>query len=464
MHNTKISVLILAAGKGSRMFSARPKVLQELLGLPLLWYIYRTATEISEQIWTVIGHGRDEIIARFPERQFIIQEQQFGTGHALQVAWDKIMAGFPDYLLICNGDTPLVSKNTLQNFINQSITTQNDLTFLSLKLPDPGNYGRVIRTQTGKIKAIVEAKDLQQYPTPSNEINSGIYFLRPQKIAPLLSQLNNNNAQQEFYITQLIELALHANLQVNGIYSNETSELLGINTTRELIEMEEFLRDKIVQGYINAGVRIHNHTQVRISPQSKIEADVDICGPCEIYGKSHIAAGTHISSHCFLQNVQLKACQVRSFSHIENSELAEGVTVGPFCRIRPGTILEQNVHIGNFVEVKKSHLRNGVKAGHLSYLGDSDIGAGVNIGAGTITCNYDGKNKHQTVIGEGAFIGSNSSLVAPVEIGQEAIIGAGTVVTKNVPKQNLCVARIKQKNLPHGNMLYNDETNELNAK
>lgn len=446
------------------MFSARPKVLQELLGLPLLWYIYRTVSELSKQVWTVVGHGRDEVIARFPEQQFIVQEQQLGTGHALQVAWDKITADSPDYLLICNGDTPLIGKNTLQNFINQSVTAQKDLTFLSLKLPDPGSYGRVIRTQTGKLKSIIEAKDLDKQQNPTNEINGGIYFLRPQKIAPLLSQLSNNNAQQEFYITQLIELALQAGLQVDGIYSNESRELLGINTARELIETEEFLRNKIIQNYINAGVRIRNHTQVRISPQSEIEAGVDICGPCEIYGKSHITAGTQISSHCFLQNVQLKACQVRSFSHIESSELTEGVTVGPFCRIRPGTILEQNVHIGNFVEVKKSRLRRGVKAGHLSYLGDSDIGANVNIGAGTITCNYDGKNKHQTVIGEGAFIGSNSSLVAPVEIGKKAVIGAGTVVTKDVPKQNLCIARTKQKNLPHGNMFYTDETNKLSAK
>ncbi len=446
------------------MFSARPKVLQELLGLPLLWYIYRTVSKLSKQVWTVIGHGRDEVIARFPEQQFIIQEEQLGTGHALQIAWDKIMANSPDYLLICNGDTPLVSQNTLQNFINQSITAQNDLAFLSVKLPDPASYGRVIRTQNGKLLSIIEAKDLSEQQKSTNEINGGIYFLRPQKIAPLLSQLSNKNAQQEFYITQLIELALQAGLQVDGICSDESSELLGINTARELVETEEFLRNKIVQNYIDAGVRIRNHTQVRISPQSEIEAGVDICGPCEIYGKNHIAAKTQIASHCFLQNVQLEACQIRSFSHIENSQLAEGVTVGPFCRIRPGTVLEQNVHIGNFVEVKKSRLRNGVKAGHLSYLGDSDIGENVNIGAGTITCNYDGKNKHQTVIGEGAFIGSNSSLVAPVEIGEKAIIGAGTVVTKNVPKHNLCVARTKQKNLPHGNMLNTNETNKLSSK
>ncbi len=454
----KIGALILAAGKGSRMFSASPKVLQELLGLPLLWYVYESTRQIANGgIWTVIGYGREQISSRFPDEQFLVQEKQLGTGHALQIAWETITAAGLDYVLVCNGDTPLVSADTLASFTEQTAAGGQDLAFLSLELKNPGSYGRVIRNQAGQVTAIIEARDFddRRYRDQKNEVNSGIYLLRPEKITPLLAKIDNHNAQQEYYITQLVELALQAQLQVEAVCTGNNMELLGINTARELVETEEILRDRIVQHFIDAGVRIRNHSQVRISPQARIAPGVDICGPCEIYGTSKIETGAVIASHCVLNNVHLGACQLKPFSHIDGAEIGARTTVGPFSRIRPGSCLEEETRVGNFVEIKNSRLHCRAKAGHLTYLGDSEIGADVNIGAGTITCNYDGRKKHRTTIADGAFIGSNTALVAPVEVGAQAIIGAGSIVTKKVPQQNLCIARARQTNLPIGKKKHN---------
>ncbi len=448
----KIGALVLAAGKGTRMYSTTPKVLQELLGLPLLWYVYENTRQVvNSGIWTVVGYGREQIVSRFPDQQFLVQEKQLGTGHALQGAWETLRAAGLDYVLVCNGDTPLVSPDTLRSFINQALATEQELAFLSLQLENPGSYGRVIRNQAGQITGIVEARDFdpQRYKGQKNEVNSGIYLLHCEKTGPLLARLDNHNAQQEYYITQLVELALQAQLQVQAVYAGNSAELMGINTARELIEAEEFLRNTLVQRFIEAGVRIRNHSQVRISPQTRIAPGVDICGPCEIYGSSNIEAGTVIASHCVLNNVHLGACQIRPFSHIDEAEIGTKSIIGPFSRIRPGTCLEDDVRVGNFVEIKNSRLRSRAKAGHLTYLGDSEIGTDVNIGAGTITCNYDGQKKHKTTIANGAFIGSNTALVAPVEVGEQAIIGAGTVVTQKVPEKHLCIARVRQTNLPH---------------
>lgn len=448
----KIGALILAAGKGTRMYSTSPKVLQELLGQPLLWYVYESTRQVANSgLWTVIGYGREQITDCFPDQQFIVQDKQLGTGHALQIAWDTLRAARLDYILVCNGDTPLVSADTLRSFICQAVEANSALAFLSLELDTPGSYGRVIRDHAGQVRAIVEARDFdrEKYKEQKNEVNSGIYLLHANEIAPLLAKLDNHNAQQEYYITQLVELALQARLRVNAVCAGCNKELLGINTARELVETEEFLRDTIVQRWIDAGVRIRNHSQVRISAQTHIAPGVDICGPCEIYGASKIEAGAVIASHCVLNNAHLGACQLRPFSHIERAEIGTKTTVGPFARLRPGSCLDDDVRVGNFVEIKNSRLRSRAKAGHLTYLGDSDIGTDVNIGAGTITCNYDGQKKHTTTIANGAFIGSNSSLVAPVEVGEQAVIGAGTVVTKTVPEQHLCIARVRQTNLPH---------------
>ncbi len=456
--------LILAAGKGTRMYSDTPKVLQQILQEPMLRYVYDAvmplmaeytqkaqaapdaATNSAKQhIWTVIGHKAEMVQNTFPQytNNFIIQEQQLGTGHALQVAWPTLEQAGLTHILVINGDTPLLPSYLLQDFYTACVTQHAAIGFMTLTLEDPAAFGRVVRKDNA-VHTIVEAKDYDESlhgPEPK-EINAGIYCLELNAIKPLLSKLNNNNKNGEFYITDLIALAVDQKLAVVGHNLGDNPYLLGINNPYELVRSEELIREQIVEKFQKDGVIIRAAHSVRIGPDVTIERGVSITGPCEIYGTCHIAAGAVIESHCVITNSDIGAgTKILSFCHIQQASVAQGCSVGPYARLRPLATLDDNVHIGNFVEVKKSHFAKGAKASHLSYIGDATIGEKVNIGAGTITCNYDGKNKFTTVIEEGAFIGSNSSLVAPVTIGKKALVGAGSVITKNVPENHLAVAR-----------------------
>lgn len=446
-----LGFLILAAGKGTRMHSDQPKVLQKILDTPLLGYVYAALRhEPADKIWTVIGHQAEMVRQAFAHegRVFVEQREQLGTGHALAVAWPEISKQDFDYLCVINGDTPFVPLEIIRDLSEQCAKNSAAMGFVTLVLDNPQGYGRVLRSDNGSVLGIVEEKDFDRTVHGEIcEVNSGIYVFDMRRCGPLLDKLDQNNAQQEFYITQLLTLCTQMDLPVIGLEYSLATDLRGINSPRELVEVEESIRAKIVVAWQEAGVIIRNGSSVFIGPDVQIEAGVEIMGPCEIYGSSFVGRGSQLQSHCWLRNVQLRACQIKSFSHIEGAVILDNAVVGPFARLRPGTEIEEHVRVGNFVEVKKSILHAGAKAGHLTYLGDSEVGPDVNIGAGTITCNYDGMHKYRTEIKAGAFIGSNTALVAPVIVGARSVVGAGSVVTKDVPDESLCVARARQVNL-----------------
>ncbi len=455
MTNSTTGVLVLAAGKGTRMHSQRPKVLQELLEEPMLQYVYSALDkDFPGAVWTVIGHKSELVQEAFPERSdsaWILQEQQLGTGHALQVAWPALNAAGLDRLIVLNGDTPLITSELVNSFLSQSMNSDADLAFLTLELDSPGAYGRVVRAAgSHKISAIVEAKDYDPnlYGPEPNEINAGIYCLNLQKIAPLLQKLTNDNKSGEYYITDLIALAVSEGLQVEGVCMGNDPRLMGINTPLELVEAEKYLQQRINAGLLENGCIIRAAESVRIGPGVCLEKGVSLTGPCEIYGKSVISSGAVIESHTVIRDSIVRSgAVIKSFSMLEKAVVGLDCRVGPFGRLRPDAVLEEKAQVGNFVEVKKSVLGPGVKANHLTYIGDAEIGARTNIGAGTITCNYDGKNKHKTRIGEGSFVGSNSAFVAPVNVGKEVLVAAGSVITQDVPDHGLAVARSRQSNL-----------------
>lgn len=452
---SSLGYLILAAGKGTRMHSDQPKVLQKILGKPLLGHVYDALHGVSpDKIWTVIGHKADLVRASFADegRQFIVQHEQLGTGHALAVAWPEICRHGLHYLCVLNGDTPYVPLETIARLVESCGRASAAMGFVTISLDNPFGYGRVVRSESGSISDIIEEKDFDRSVHGDiHEVNSGIYVFDTAKCGPLLQRIDQNNAQREFYITQLLTLCVQDGLPVVGVRYDFPEDLRGINSPRELVAREEAMRKTIVAAWLEAGVLIRNASSVFIGPDAVLEAGVEIMGPCEIYGRSRLGRGTRIDSHCWLNDAVLQACQVKSFSHIDGAVVQDDAVIGPFARLRPGTMIGATARVGNFVEVKKSVLHEGAKAGHLTYLGDSDIGPGVNIGAGTITCNYDGVRKHRTEIKDGAFIGSNTALVAPVVVGAHAVVGAGSVVTKTVPDGALCIARARQANIDRKN-------------
>ncbi|NCC24451.1 MAG: UDP-N-acetylglucosamine diphosphorylase/glucosamine-1-phosphate N-acetyltransferase [Deltaproteobacteria bacterium] len=448
----RVGALVLAAGKGTRMHSPKPKVLQTMIGEPLLWYVYRALEGfVGDRIWTVVGFGADQVKSSFQARssRFVFQEKQLGTGHALQVAWPRLIESGIEHVIILNGDVPCVPKSIVADIVSEHIGKMSDLTIATTRLEDPGPYGRVFRDISGRIKRIVEAKDVrvEDGSKTVNEVNVGIYMLRLGSVGNVLGGLSNENMQKEYYITDLVGLADQAGLSVNSVTSMDSEALAGVNTPIELAEVEETARKEIVSDWMGRGVVIHNPRQVWIGPRVMIESGCSICGPCHIFGESRITSGSIIDAYCHIQDAVLRACQIRPFTHIEKSSVDVGSVIGPYSRLRPGTDIGTDSRVGNFVEVKNTKLGRNSKAGHLAYLGDSVIGDDVNIGAGTITCNYDGRRKHQTRIDDGAFIGSNTALVAPVVVGSKALVGAGSTITKDVPDDSLAIARSQQKNI-----------------
>lgn len=442
--------LILAAGKGTRMHTRKPKVLHTILGEPLLGHVVGTLrTLFDDAIWTVIGHEAEMIRTAFAKQpmRFIEQTEQRGTGHALMVALPVLRAAGMKRVLVVNGDTPLITRATLERFVNE--TNGADVAVATLTLPSPEAYGRIVR-RNGDLAAIVEAKDFDSAvhgPEP-REINAGIYMLDTEVAHRLLPRLQPSAVSGEIYITDLISFAVQDKLTVRGIDCGDDPTLLGINNPAELARSEELLRTAIVQKHLDACVVLHTPQSLHIGPFVRIEPGAELFGPCEVYGHTVITADAVIESHCRITDATIAAgAHIRSFSHIEDARVGSGCLVGPYARLRPGAVMEPTSHVGNFVEMKNAHLGVGAKANHLTYLGDADIGAHSNVGAGTITCNYDGVHKHKTIIGEHAFIGSNTSLVAPVTVGAESVIGAGSVITKTVPDNTLAVARGRQTNL-----------------
>lgn len=457
MTSPTLGALVLAGGKGTRMHSPIPKVLQKILEEPLLYYVYASLSPLfSQNIWTIVGHGEEQVRETFPLecQKAILQQEQLGTGHALATAWNDIKKIGVEYLLVINGDTPQISTATLKAFM-QACSEANagkglDLGFMTISLPDPASFGRVVR-KNERVTAIVEAKDYDEAlhgPEP-REVNAGIYWLNMRSIDPLLPLLSNNNKSGEYYITDLIGLAVENGLEVEGIPCGTDGRLMGVNSPLELTDAEEAIRHQIIEEWQKQGVFIRQKESVRIGPRVMLAKGADITGPCELYGETSIGAGTVIASHCKICDCHLADnIRIQSFSHLQESRVGDEATVGPFARLRPGAVLAESAHIGNFVEVKKSSIGKGAKVNHLTYIGDAEIGEKANIGAGTITCNYDGTHKHKTTIAKNAFIGSNTALVAPVTIGEGALVGAGSVITKDVPDNHLGIERSTQRCLP----------------
>ena len=447
MHE-RIGALILAAGKGTRMKSDAPKVLKTLLGEPMLWYGEQAlGALVGDRVLTVIGHRAQLVEAAFPELagRFVLQAEQLGTGHALSVALPRLVAAGYSHVLVANGDAPLVTAQSLGAFVDEALASAADIAFVSIELPDPGAYGRVVRAGGGV--RIVEAKDydVSRDGPATGEINAGVYLLRLDAVSPLLAGLRNDNKSGEYYITDLVGLGAAAGLTILAVNRGDDPAYLGINSPRELVDAEEVLRRRIVAAHLDAGVVIRAADAVRIGPRVTVAPGVELTGPLELYGDSCVAAGATVSSHCVCRNVAIgENVAVQSFCHLEDARVATGAQVGPYARLRPGAVLEEGAKVGNFVEMKKATLGPGAKASHLTYLGDAVVGAEANIGAGTITCNYDGVHKHTTVIGAHAFIGSNSALVAPVTIGAGALVGAGSVITFDVPDGALALGRGRQ--------------------
>jgi bifunctional UDP-N-acetylglucosamine pyrophosphorylase/glucosamine-1-phosphate N-acetyltransferase len=440
-----LTIVILAAGKGSRMHSDIPKVLHPLAGQPILAHVLNTARVLKPQaIITVVGHGQEQVTATLPGEHcaWVEQSEQLGTAHAVLQTLPHIKT---DRVLILFGDVPLLKPETLLHFVKS--TPESALGLLSFYADDPTGFGRVLRNDQDEIIGVVEERDANSTQREIDEVASGIYVARRQDLQQWVPAVPPSPISKEYYLPEIIPMAVKAG-GVVGTILKDPSEALGINTKAQLAMAESCLQERYVGDLLNQGVTIIDPARLDIRGEVSIGRDVVIDVNVILTGKVTIGDRCHIGAHSMLTNVTLgNDSEILPHSLIEEAEIGKAVKIGPFARIRPGTVLHDSVHVGNFVEIKKSVLGEHTKANHLSYIGDATVGEHVNVGAGTITCNYDGVNKFETIIGNEVFIGSNSSLVAPVKIGDGATIGAGSVVTKDAPGNQLTLSRAKQTSL-----------------
>ncbi|MEY1660665.1 bifunctional UDP-N-acetylglucosamine diphosphorylase/glucosamine-1-phosphate N-acetyltransferase GlmU [Isoalcanivorax beigongshangi] len=442
----ELAIVILAAGKGSRMRSALPKVAHPLAGKPLLSHVLDSARVLQPATLCVVyGHGGDQVRAAVPATDvaWVEQAQQLGTGHAVAQAMPEV---HEDVVLILYGDVPLIRPETLQRVVAD--VREDQLVLLTLDMDDAGAYGRIVRNEQGAVQAIVEFKDANAEQRAIGEINTGILACPARFLADALPQLSANNAQGEYYLTDVIAMAVAQGLTVEAVQPEFAWEVDGINDRVQLARLERIHQQVQAEALMRGGASLMDPARIDVRGTLQCGQDVVIDINVVFEGDVVLEDGVRIGPHCVIRNARIGAgTVVDAHSLIDGAELAEGCHVGPFARLRPGTELAAGARIGNFVETKKVQIGPGSKVNHLTYLGDAQVGAGVNVGAGTITCNYDGVNKFVTEIGDGAFIGSNSSLVAPVTIGAGATVGAGSVITQTVPDQQLAVGRSKQRNI-----------------
>jgi bifunctional UDP-N-acetylglucosamine pyrophosphorylase/glucosamine-1-phosphate N-acetyltransferase len=440
--------VVLAAGKGTRMKSARAKVLHPVLGAPLLEHVLRAVQGTGASgVTVVVGHQAQEVESTFAGRgfTFVRQEPPQGTGHALQVAERSFASRAETTLLVVNGDLPLLRTETLQALLDAHAGSGRAATLLTLVLPEPGAYGRIVRGADGRVRRIVEAKDASDGEREIKEINAGLYVFEVSALRGVLGRLQPQNAQGEYYLTDAIALLEEAGLGVGAVVASDPAEALGVNSQAELAEAAGILRLRRAQVLMEAGVRIEDPATTEIGLDVEVEADATLRAGTILEGHTHVGRGARVGPFARLVNARVgEDAVVLDHCLLLDCEVGPRASVGPFAHLRPESRLGAGAKVGNFVELKKTTLGDGTKVPHLSYVGDSTVGAKVNIGAGTITCNYDGTHKHPTHIEDGAFVGSNTTLVAPVTVGRGAYVAAGSAVTEDVPAGALAVGRSRQ--------------------
>lgn len=438
-----MNIVILAAGQGKRMHSNLPKVLHPIAGKALAQHVIDTARTLSpEHIVLIYGHG-GEIVRKALSATDLLwakQEPQLGTGHAVMQALPLL--GDSPQTLVLYGDVPLTQAETLERLLQAG---REGLAILTVELADASGYGRIVRDANGQVVRIVEEKEATPAEKAIREINTGIMVLPTARLAEWLSKLSNRNAQSEYYLTDIVALAVAEGLPIHTAQPTAEWEVLGVNSKVQLAELERVHQLSLANALLEQGVRLADPARIDIRGELICGRDVSIDVGCIFEGKVDLAEDVDVGPYCLLKNVTVAAgARIAAFSHMEDARVGPNAVVGPYARLRPGTELGPEVHVGNFVEIKNSKIAAKSKANHLSYVGDAEIGERVNVGAGTITCNYDGANKFKTIIGNDVFIGSDTQLVAPVSIGEGATIGAGTTVTRNVEAKHLVISRAKQ--------------------
>jgi bifunctional UDP-N-acetylglucosamine pyrophosphorylase/glucosamine-1-phosphate N-acetyltransferase len=444
----RLHVVILAAGKGTRMRSALPKVLHPLAGRPVLGHVLERAHRLgAESADVVYGHGGEQVPRSFPDEgvRWVLQEKQLGTGHALQQAMPHVADD--SVVLVLYGDVPMVEIETLRSLVDAA--AEGSLALLTADVDDPAGYGRIIRDPGGRVVRIVERKDANEIELAIKEVNTGFMAARANLFRRWLSRLDNTNAQGEYYLTDVVALAVGDGIPVEARKVRHQWEFMGVNSRAELAELERIFQQNQARTLMSQGVSLLDPNRFDLRGELQVGRDCVIDVNVIFEGKVTLGDEVTIGANTLIRNCHIASnTTVREHCVLEDAMVGTGCIIGPYARIRPGTRLEENVHVGNFVELKKSDVGSGSKINHLSYVGDAEIGRGVNIGAGAITCNYDGADKHRTIVGDNAFVGSNSALVAPVRVGQNATIGAGSVVTRDAPDGELTLTRSKQLIVP----------------
>ena len=442
-----MDVIVLAAGKGTRMNSALPKVLQPLAGRPLLAHVLETARALQPAaLHVVVGHGMEAIRTRFddPDLRWVEQAEQRGTGHAVAQALPHFADGLA---LILYGDVPLVRPQTLAGL---QAAAGDGLSLLVAEWADPGGYGRILRDAAGQVCGIVEERDATEAQRSIREVNTGLMAVSATLLRRYLPHLQPHNAQGEYYLTDLIALAVADGVAVHAVRTEDHEEVLGVNDRLQLAQVERVLQRRQAEALLRAGVTLADPARLDVRGELVCGRDVFIDVNCVFEGRVHLGDGVRIGAQCVLRDCELAAgVEVLPFCHLDGARVGPGARIGPYARLRPGADLGPRTHIGNFVEIKQATVGEDSKVNHLSYVGDAQVGRGVNVGAGTITCNYDGVTKHRTVIGDGAFIGSGTELVAPVTVGEGATLGAGTTLRKDAPAGQLTLGAERQVTLPH---------------
>ncbi|MCA1979698.1 MAG: bifunctional UDP-N-acetylglucosamine diphosphorylase/glucosamine-1-phosphate N-acetyltransferase GlmU [Thiobacillus sp.] len=445
--STLLEILILAAGKGTRMRSDLPKVLHKLAGKPLLRHVTDTARTMgASQTCVVYGFGGEAVPQAMADDKltFVLQAEQHGTGHAVQQALPVLADD--SVTLVLYGDVPLTRAATLQPLVTAA--QAGKLGLLTVTLADPTGYGRIVRVD-GQVTRIVEHKDADDAERAIREVNTGILAVPTARLKRWIGRLKNDNAQGEYYLTDIIAMAVADGVAVETHQPAHDWEVLGVNSKAQLAELERIHQGEIARALLDAGVTLADPARIDVRGTLTCGRDVSIDVNCVFEGRVELGDGVHIGANCVLRNVRIAAAtKLDAFTLIDDAQIGEANKIGPFSRIRPGTKLARDVHVGNFVEIKNSQIDDGSKINHLSYVGDTTMGKKVNIGAGTITCNYDGVNKHRTVIEDEVFVGSDTQLVAPVTVGRGATLGAGTTLTKDAPAGELTLSRAKQLTIP----------------